>query len=76
MNIGRNKSVVFAWGLFAIVIGFAPVRAFANPDLIESKCLLTICWMPVEEPSPPISLLLMTPARVTRGLRPRCSKRS
>ena len=42
MNLGRNRTVVFALGLFAIGIGLAPVPALANPELVQTGRLLAI----------------------------------
>ena len=42
MNLGKNRTAVFALGLFAIGIGLAPVPAWANPDLVETGRLLAI----------------------------------
>lgn len=42
MNLGKNRTAVFALGLFVIGIGLAPVSVLANPDLVETGRLLAI----------------------------------
>ena len=42
MNFGKQRTAVFALGLFAIGLGLAPIHAWANPDLVETGRLLAI----------------------------------
>lgn len=75
MSVLPKCGVLFAFGLFAIVNGLAPIAAWANPDLVETGRLLAVLLDAGRGTVAANQSVINDAGKGTRDLHQRCSKR-